>query len=114
MNDPVYLVPFAVVGTIVGLIVFVRILLSPVRGVKHVWNATSSKADSSDKKDSREIISNIGKATTSYLSFMLALLVGIVIFFVVASLEIVLLNIVVGIGLAIALILIYSWAQNRI
>jgi uncharacterized membrane protein len=50
--DPFYAIPAFIVFTIAGIVVFVRIVTSPIRGAKHIRNAVSSKATSSDKEES--------------------------------------------------------------
>jgi uncharacterized protein YqhQ len=113
--DPFYAIPAFIVFTIAGIVVFVRIVTSPIRGAKHIRNAVSSKANSSDKEESKEIISDAATRVTSYLGFMASFFVLIMLFFLVALLNLpYILNLVLGLCGAAALYLSFNYFQNRL
>jgi len=113
--DPFYAIPAFIVFTGVGIAVIIRIVTSPSRGAKHIRNAVSSNVNASDKKESKEIISDAATRVSSYVGFMGSFFVLIMLFFLVALLNLpYILNLVLGLCGAAALYLSFNYFQNRL
>ena len=63
--DPFYAIPAFIVFTVVGIVVLVRIVTSPIRGARHIKNAVSSSVNKSDKEESKEIIRDAATRVSS-------------------------------------------------
>jgi hypothetical protein len=115
MIDPVYAIPFFIVFTITGYIVFFQLFIrAPYRGFRHIYNLLNKNTDASTREESREIVSGVGRGISSYLIFFVSLIVGIAIITLVGALGIPVLSILTMLIVGVGLLLIYSWAQNRI
>ena len=113
--DPFYAIPAFIVFTVVGIVVLVRIVTSPIRGAKHLKNAVSSNVNKSDKEESKEIIRDAATRVSSYLGFMFTLFALILLFFLVALLNLpYILNLILGICGAAALFFSFNYFQNRL
>lgn len=113
--DPVIAVPAFIVFTIAGIIVFVKIATSPIRGARHVYKALSPKADKFDRDESREILRDTGSAVGSYLGFMFTFFFILLVATAVALLQLpYIVNLVLGLVGAGILAYSYVYFQNRI
>lgn len=113
--DPFYAIPAFIVFTVVGIAVIIRIVTSPIRGARHIKNAVSSSVNKSDKEESKEIIRDAATRVSSYVGFMFSLFVLILLFFLVALLNLpYILNLILGLCGAAALFFSFNYFQNRL
>jgi hypothetical protein len=113
--DPFYAIPGFIVFTIAGLVVLVRIITSPIRGANHVKNVLSSKSNTSDKEESKEIIKDAATRVSSYFGFLLSFFALMMMSFLVAILHLpYIINLILGICGAVALYISFIYFQNRL
>jgi predicted PurR-regulated permease PerM len=112
--EPIFAIPAILVFTVVGVAIFVRIITSPIRGAKHIYNATNPNANPSDKKESREILKETSNQVSNYLAFMFSCFALIALIGLVAILQLpYLVNLILGLLAAALLVYLYFYFQNR-
>ncbi len=65
------------VFTIAGWIIAFKIITAPLRGARHIYNVFSTKSETSEKENSKDVIADAGRRVGTYLAFLFAMTLGI-------------------------------------
>lgn len=120
MIDPIFASPLIIAFTIVGWLLVIKIfILGPAIFIKHVHNAFNKNVDSKTKSESREILYQVKRGISGYLTFLLSLIIGISFVLIIGNLNtgFVFYKIIALLLISlifVALLMVYMWAQNRI
>lgn len=112
---PLYTIPGIIVFTVVGTAIFIRIIISPIRGARHLHNVLNPHVDSADKEESKEILKDSATSVSSYLGFMFTVFVLLLAVLLVSLLGLpYIFNLILGVGGAALLYFSYNYFQNRL
>jgi|GEM_PF-2187992 len=76
--DPFFAIPGMIVFTIAGWIIAFKVITSPLRGARHIYNVSSKKTDKRERENSKEVLADAGRRVAAYCAFFFATIVGIV------------------------------------
>ncbi len=65
------------VFTIVGWIIVFKVITAPLRGARHIYKVFSTKPETSEKENSKDVIAEAGRRVGAYFAFLFATTLGI-------------------------------------
>lgn len=89
-------------------------IINPYNGVKHIANVVRPNTEKNDKEESKEVLSVVGNQALNFFGFWISCLIVVALSILIVFLHLpYIVNLILGIGAAVFLILSYYYFQNR-